>query len=85
MNITINAKQLRASLPKLVEGSTRARWEWVGIERAEKARKISFRFRDKAYSFTDCTSFVVMQELRLKQALTTDHHFRQMGFQVLPR
>jgi len=26
-----------------------------------------------------------MQELRLKQALTTDHHFRQMGFQVLPR
>jgi len=30
-------------------------------------------------------SLVVMQELRLKQALTTDHHFRQMGFQVLPR
>jgi len=26
-----------------------------------------------------------MQELRLKQALTTDRHFRQMGFQVLPR
>jgi len=26
-----------------------------------------------------------MQELRLKQALTTGHHFRQMGFQVLPR
>jgi len=26
-----------------------------------------------------------MQDLRLKQALTTDRHFRQMGFQVLPR
>ena len=25
-----------------------------------------------------------MQELKLKQALTTDEHFRQMGFQVLP-
>ncbi len=68
-----------------VEGSSRVRWEWIGLERAEKARKAFFRFRDKNYSFTDCTSFVVMQELRLKQALTTDHHFRQMGFQLLPR
>jgi predicted nucleic acid-binding protein len=68
-----------------VEGSTRVRWEWVGMVRAERARKAFFRFRDKSYSFTDCTSLVVMQELRLKQALTTDRHFRQMGFQVLPR
>lgn len=55
------------------------------MARAEKARKAFFRFRDKSYSFTDCTSFVVMQELRLKEALTTDRHFRQMGLQVLPR
>lgn len=68
-----------------LEGSSRLRWEWIGMERVEKARKAFFRFRDKSYSFTDCTSLVVMQELRLKQALTTDHHFRQMGFQVLPR
>jgi predicted nucleic acid-binding protein len=25
-----------------------------------------------------------MKELKLKQALTTDRHFRQMGFEVLP-
>ena len=54
------------------------------MERAEKARKAFFRYRDKTYSFTDCTSLVVMQELKLKNVLTTDHHFRQMGFQVLP-
>ena len=41
--------------------------------------------RDKAYSFTDCTSFVVMQELKLKTALTTDRHFRQMGMDIVPR
>lgn len=58
-----------------VEGSLRVRWEWVGTERAEKARKAFFRYRDKSYSFTDCTSFVVMQELRLKEALTTDAIF----------
>ena len=67
-----------------VEGSSRVRWEWIGMERAEKARKAFFRYRDKQYSFTDTTSFVVMQDLRLKQALTTDRHFQQMGFQILP-
>src|SRR6202162_6539299 len=68
-----------------LEGSSRLRWEWIGTARAEKARKLFFRYRDKDYSFTDCTSFVVMQELKLKQALTTDHHFQQMSFDVLPR
>jgi predicted nucleic acid-binding protein len=31
-----------------------------------------------------CTSFVVMQQLKLKQALTTDRHFKQIGFQSVP-
>ena len=68
-----------------LEGSSRLRWEWIGVARAEKARDVFFRYRDKRYSFTDCTSFVVMKELKLTQALTTDRHFRQMGFEVLPR
>jgi len=67
-----------------IEGSSRLRWEWIGVMRAEKARRIFFRHRDKDYSFTDCTSFVVMQELKLRAALTTDAHFRRMGFDVLP-
>jgi Predicted nucleic acid-binding protein, contains PIN domain len=67
-----------------LEGSSRLRWEWIGEARAEKARDLFFRHRDKSYSFTDCTSFVVMKELKLKQALTTDRHFRQMGFDVMP-
>ena len=67
-----------------VETSTRVRWEWVGMARVEKARELFFHFRDKEYSFTDCTSFVVMKELKLKQALTTDRHFAQMGFQMVP-
>jgi len=67
-----------------VENSSRLRWEWVGMARAEKARDIFFRFRDKDYSFTDCTSFIVMKELKARAALTTDSHFVQMGFQVVP-
>ncbi len=69
---------------KQVDGSSRLRWESIDWARAEKARGIFFRYSDKDYSYTDCTSFVVMQELKLKQALTTDDHFRQMGFRTLP-
>lgn len=40
--------------------------------------------KDKAYSFTDCTSFAVMRRLRIPIALATDRHFKQAGFQVEP-
>lgn len=35
---------------------------------------------DKQWSLVDCTSFVLMQQLSLTEALTTDHHFEQAGF-----
>lgn len=38
---------------------------------------------DHGYSFTDCTSFVVMRELEIDVALTTDRHFKEAGFEVL--
>jgi predicted nucleic acid-binding protein len=38
---------------------------------------------DKEWSLTDCISCVVMQEHGLTDALTPDHHFRQMGFRTL--
>jgi len=43
-----------------------------------------FRNRpDKAWSLTDCTSFVLMAEQRLTDALTCDRHFTQAGFCAL--
>lgn len=39
---------------------------------------------DKSYSFTDCTSFVVMRRLRLRTALSFDKHFIQTGFEQQP-
>ena len=38
---------------------------------------------DKAWSLTDCISFVVMRERGLTDALTGDHHFEQAGFRIL--
>jgi predicted nucleic acid-binding protein len=67
-----------------IENSLRVRWEWIGHDRAAKARALFFRHHDKDYSLTDCTSFVVMKELKLNHALATDKHFTQAGFRVLP-
>jgi len=39
---------------------------------------------DKAYSFTDCTSFIVMRRLKLGIAAALDNHFLQEGFQIRP-
>jgi predicted nucleic acid-binding protein len=40
---------------------------------------------DKAWSLTDCSSFLIMQERGIEAALTADHHFEQAGFQALMR
>ncbi len=64
--------------------SPRIRWEWIDPSRAERARTWFFRWTDKEFSFTDCTSFAVMKELRLKTALATDRHFRLAGFDCVP-
>jgi hypothetical protein len=66
-----------------VEDSSRLRWEFISLGRADKARGLFFRYTDKEFSFTDCTSFVVMRELKLREVLTTDHHFAQAGFLTL--
>lgn len=40
---------------------------------------------DQDWQLTDCISFVVMQQHRIRDALTYDHHFEQAGFRALLR
>lgn len=50
----------------------------------QKAWEIFQKYKDQDYSFVDCTSFALMQSLKMKTALTLDGHFRTFGFLVEP-
>jgi len=59
---------------------------WITPAIAKQAWEIFEQFnRDKQWSFTDCTSYVVMNNHGLTEAFTFDHHFSQMGFNRRPR
>lgn len=49
----------------------------------DEAWKLFKKYKDKSFSFTDCTSFVVMQQMNLEESFTSDHHFEQMGLSIL--
>lgn len=58
--------------------------QWVAIHRISDddfvAAWIMFRdFHDKKWSFTDCTSRVVIDELGIRNAFAFDERFRQFG------
>jgi len=66
---------LRADAHTLLVGPDAGIW-WRAID-LYRARP------DKAWSLTDGTSFVIMSDRALTQALTADHHFEQAGFVAL--
>ncbi len=57
--------------------------ERVSVEDETKARVIIGQVTDKTFSYTDATSFAVMDRLRVKTAFAFDPHFRQYGFLVV--
>ena len=46
--------------------------------------KLFVRRSEKRWSFTDCTSFVLMDNLDLRKALAFDRNFVEAGFAMIP-
>jgi len=57
---------------------------WVDRSVFEEALKLLRERPDRRWSFTDCTSFVIMTQLGVKEAFTFDRNFEQAGFTGLP-
>ena len=51
----------------------------------KRAFEIYEKYDDKGWGMVDCLSFVVMRDNEVKDALTSDNHFKQAGFNVLMR
>lgn len=74
--VGIRAVQALLQLDRLiVEPTTRAAWA-VTFER--------YRTRpDQSWSFVDCSSMLICEDLGIRRVFTHDRHFKQAGFQVL--
>ncbi len=78
--------QNRHLFPKLLHAlKGDSRYEIVPVDQAllEEAITLYNNRPDKEWSLTDCTSFVIMRQRGLIDALTADHHFVQAGFRAL--
>lgn len=68
----------------LFDGSL-AELHWIEADEVFAAWQTYRQFTDKGWSFTDCTSRVVMQRRGIQAAFAFDLHFRQFGVgAVLP-
>ena len=57
----------------------------VTIEIDHEAWKLMKKYKDHDFSFTDCTSFILMQKYGMKKVCSMDKHFQIMGFEVYPK
>lgn len=71
------------ALLERIEQSDAILVEDISAARFQAAKALFRKHSDHGYSFTDCTSFAVMRELKIIEALTTDAHFVEAGFKAL--
>ena len=67
------------SLGTLLFGGDLAQMHRVTDGQFRRAWDVFRTFTDKDWSFTDCTSKVVMEDLGIITAFSFDQHFRQFG------
>ncbi len=60
-----------------------AKIHYLKPDEIDAAWQVFRDFDDKDWSFTDCTSKVVIEQFGIETAFTFDHHFRQFGTVVV--
>jgi len=58
---------------------------WIDSLIFDEALKLLRKRPDKKWSFPDCTSFIIMEQLNVKEAFAYDQNFEQAGFKKLPQ
>jgi len=66
-----------------ISSSKACRLIWMDGDRFHRTTAFFLRNLERDWSFTDCSSFVIMKELHLREALTKDSHFESAGYVAL--
>ena len=66
-----------------IESSPALSIQLITHDRFAAAEAFFRKHADHGYSFTDCTSFVLMHEIEIRDVLTTDRHFAEAGFRTM--
>jgi predicted nucleic acid-binding protein len=74
---------LAMNLLQSIRSSRACHVEWMGPERFDQTCILFRQHPERTWSFTDCFSFCLMKEQRIRDALTKDEHFEQAGFRRL--
>ena len=86
--LTLLATRQRAQVAvKVGRALFEARWARIHFLTPDEIHRAWILFQTRAsagWSFTDCTSKVVIDELKVKRAVSVDAHFQQFGILVTP-
>jgi len=83
LRIRKNAITALSFLDKVLKSES-IRVIWVDESIFRKAMQYAKKFKDLKLSFTDCTSFAIMELFNIKNVFAFDSHFNKVGFNRLP-
>jgi len=69
---------------EVIRSSKLIRTAYIDLALEAYAWRLYLKYRDQEISFTDATSFAVMETHGLEDAFTFDRDFARVGFTVLP-
>ena len=76
-------RSIACNLIEFIRTSETVELVTITPELLEKGYQLFSSRNDKEWGLTDCTSFVVMESMRMNRAFTADRHFEQAGFSIL--
>jgi len=77
-------KDLAIKIGESIKASKITKIIKVDEEIFQKAWETFKEYKDKLWSFTDCTSFAIMEKMNIKTAFTFNKHYKQAGFNTIP-
>jgi uncharacterized protein len=67
----------------LIQSSNQSEVVFIDPVILDKSLTLFDQHQDKSWGLVDCTSFVLMNEMDISKALTSDRHYTQAGFTAL--